>query len=70
MNKCTCIGKANKKMTSICKVHDQSYYVCEYTYMNGTKCTCEDYVPRRDFIGATATNWPVCKCGHMAEEHN
>jgi hypothetical protein len=44
-----------------CSIHGVREYTCD-------QCDCEDYRPK--LIRIHPTHWPLCVCGHIAQEHN
>lgn len=47
--------------TTNCKVHSNLYYACD-------QCHCGDYRPNTE--KKSPNHWPLCVCGHVAQEHN
>lgn len=44
-----------------CTIHHQLFYACD-------RCTCVDYCPQEE--KKYPNHWPLCTCGHIAQEHN
>jgi len=44
-----------------CSVHDLDMYGCD-------ECCCTNYRPNKPKL--YPSHWPLCSCGHCAQEHN
>ena len=72
MHKCTCkfIAPNEPLITSGCRIHTKPIYSCDL-------CACLAYRPTRAIVRYRSrpynfpqTNWPICACGHEAQEHS
>ncbi len=61
---CTCIFVAIgvPMDTKGCEVHTQLQYKCDL-------CSCRDYKPSK-VPKPEHGYWPLCVCGHTAQDHN
>lgn len=68
---CGCIFiKTNEPMdNSNCKIHLKAKYQCDHNNAkSNTIHICTDYRPAKEPIANNG--WPLCVCGHIAQEHN
>lgn len=69
---CTCkfVCEGSPPNITDCVVHDPNngattgpLYPCGYG-----ACRCPNYRPRKPFV-MTPSSWPLCVCGHVAQDH-
>ena len=61
---CTCkfVGVGRPMDERECKIHTKHQYPCPST-------GCPNYRPKREFT-PLSSQWPLCVCGEIAQEHN
>lgn len=73
MTNCLCTAEEAKQpmKSNGCPIHHDGPYKCDRCEsLKDSGRNCKNYIPRKAFNPRESNFWPVCICGHVAEEHN